>query len=231
MEQRRQRSVELRAVSLMARGLRDLFRPPFLLMLLLDLLIFGASASVTEVDEAVLFGTLLLAVVSAYVQIAMTMAAAGDERRSADEWIKLAFKRRVFWRFVLTGMLIIAAVFLGFLALIVGGLVLGAMLALAQTASVQERAWPWEAVQSSIALSEGHRIPIGIIFAVLYLLPTVTMQIGVQFRWDRELGLGWPVAGAVATTASLAGVIALTRAYVALGGRATEIGVPSITLR
>lgn len=231
MEQPRNRPVELRAARLMAGGLRDLFRPPFSLLLLLDLLIFGASASVTEVDEAVLLGTLLLAVVSAYVQIAMIMAAAGDEHRSADEWIKLAFKRRVFWRFVLTGMLTIAAVFLGFLALIIGGLVLGAMLALAQIASVQERAWPWEAVQSSIALSEGHRIPIGLIFAVLYIVPTVTMQVGVQLRWDRELGLGWPVTGAVATTASLVGVMALTRAYVALGGKTTKIGSPSITLR
>jgi hypothetical protein len=207
----------------MLGSLRDLVRPPFSVMLLLDLLIFGASNSfATQIDDAALFGALLLTVVSAYVQIATTMAAAGEERRSADEWIKLAFRRRVFWRFLLTGILTIVLVFLGLFLLVVGGLVLGAVLGLSQTVSIQERDWPGPALRKSAALSEGHRVPLGIVFALLFILPNAALQTGAQLRWDRELGFAWDGLGALATVAGLVGVIALARAYVALGGRKTE---------
>jgi uncharacterized membrane protein len=204
-------------------ALRDIVRPPFSVMLLLDLLIFGASNSfAAQIDDAALFGALLLTIVSAYVQIATTMAAAGEERRSADEWIKLAFRRRVFWRFLLTGILTIVLVFLGLFLLVVGGLVLGAVLGLSQTVSIQERDWPVPALRKSAALSEGNRMPLGIVFALLFILPNAALQTGAQLRWDRELGLAWDGLGALATVAGLVGVIALARAYVALGGRKTE---------
>ena len=218
------RTIQLRPGSLMANGLKDLFRPPFALLLLIDLLIYGALASVSDqVDDASLFGAILLTVVSAFVQIALTMAAASEEPRSADEWVKLAFKRGVFWRFILTGIITIAAIFVGLLAFIIGGLVLGAMLGLAQTVAIQERAWPSSAIRKSVALSQGHRVPIGSIFATTFILPNALMQAGAQLRWDRELGLAWDVLGAVATVLTFAGVVALTRAYVALGGTSTEI--------
>lgn len=212
----------LRAGSLMGGAFRDLLRPPFSLILLLDLLIFGASASVSRIDDAVLFGALLLAVVSAYLQIATIMAAAGTKQLSADEWIKLAFRRRVFWRFVSTGIVAITLIILGFFALIVGGLVLGSMFALAHPASVQERAWPLPALRSSVARGQGNRWPIGTVFALLYIVPIALLQTGTQLRWDRELGLAWTAIGALGTVASLVGVIALTRAYVAAGGRTTD---------
>ena len=202
----------------MARALRDLLRPPFSLIALLELLIYGASASVSQIDDVVLFGALLLAVVSAYLQIATIMAASSTSERSADEWIKAAFRRRVFWRFALTGMLAITVILLGFLALIVGGLVVGSMLALAQAASVLQRAWPFQAMRSSVALSEGNRIPIGIVFALLFIVPIAVLQTGAELRWDRDLGTAWTAIGAVGPIASLVGVIALTRAYIALGG-------------
>jgi hypothetical protein len=216
------RLVELRAGSLVARAFRDLFRSPFSLIMLLELLIYGASASVSQIDDVVLLGALLLAVVSAYLQIATIMAASSTRELSADEWIKAAFRGRVFWRFALTGMLTITVILLGFLALIVGGLVIGSMLALAQPASVQERAWPFQAMRSSMVLSEGNRVPIGIVFALLFIVPVAVLQAGAQFRWDRDLGSAWTAIGAVGPIASLVGVIALTRAYIALGGTRSE---------
>ncbi|CAN5626850.1 hypothetical protein BH20ACT23_BH20ACT23_01200 [soil metagenome] len=218
------RTIQLRSSSLIANGLRDLFRPPFALLLLIDLLIFGALRSVSDqADDASFFGAILLTVVSAFVSIALTLAAASEERRSADDWVKLAFRRGVFWRFLLTGIVTIAAVLIGLLAFLIGGLILGAMLGLAQTVAIQERAWPGPAIRKSIALSQGHRMPIGSIFAVTFILPNALMQAGAQLRWDRELGLAWDVLGAVTTILALAGVVALARAYVVLSGRSTEI--------
>ncbi len=226
------RTIQLRPGSLIANGLRDLLRPPFALLLLIDLLIVGALASVSDqVDDASFFGAIILTVVSAFVQIALTMAAASEEQRSSDEWVKLAFKRRVFWRFILTGIVTIAAVFVGLLALIIGGLILGAMLGLAQTVAIQERAWPSTSIRRSIALSRGHRMSIGSIFAITFILPNALMQAGAQLRWDRELGLAWDALGAAATVLTLAGVVALARAYVALGGKSTEVAPAAAPLR
>ena len=226
------RTIQLRPGSLIANGLRDLFRPPFALLLLIDLLIVGALASVSDqVDDASFFGVIILTVVSAFVQIALTMAAASEEQRSSDEWVKLAFKRRVFWRFILTGIVTIAAVLVGLLAFIIGGLILGAMLGLAQTVAIQEHAWPSTAIRRSIALSRGHRMPIGSIFAITFILPNALMQAGAQLRWDRELGLAWDALGAAATVLTLAGVVALARAYVALGGKSTEVAPAAAPLR
>jgi hypothetical protein len=232
MEHPSEAPIQLRPGSLIAKGLRDLFRPPLGLLLLIDLLIFGALASLSDqVDGASLFGAILLTVVSAFVQIALTMAAASEEQRSADEWVKLAFKRGVFWRFILTGIVTMVAVFIGLLALIIGGLILGAMLGLAQTVAIQERVWPSPAIRRSIALSKGHRMPIGSIFAITFILPNALLQAGAQLRWDRELGLAWDALGAIATVLTLVGVVALARAYVALGGRPTEITPAAPPLR
>jgi hypothetical protein len=201
-------------------------------LLLLDLLIFGALTSMPdEVDDTSLFGALLLTVVSAFVQIAMTMAASSEEQRTADEWVKKAFRRGVFWRFVLTSVVTIAAVVLGLFALVVGGLVLGGMLGLAQPVAIQERAWPGPALRRSVALSRGHRMPIGTIFAITFIAPNALLQAGAELQWDRELGIGWDALGAGATVVSLVGVVALARAYVALGGRSKEIAPVSASLR
>jgi len=215
--------VRLRPGSLMVTGLRDLFRPPLAVLLLLDLMIFGALASMPDqVDDASLLGVLVLTVVSAFVQIALTLAASSGDRRTADEWVKLAFRRGVFWRLITTQIVTFAAIVLGLLALVVGGIVLGGVLGLAQTAAIQERAWPVPALRSSIALSRGHRMAIGTIFAITFIVPGVLVQAGAELEWDRELGVGWDVVGAVATVATLIGVVALARAYVTIGGKPTE---------
>jgi hypothetical protein len=210
----------------MANALRDLFKPPLAVLLLLDLLIFGALSSMPdEVDNTSLFGALLLTVVSAFVQIALTMAACSEEQHTADEWVKKALRRGVFWRFVLTSVVTIAAVILGLFALVVGGLVLGGMLGLAQPAAIQEQAWPGPALRRSVALSRGHRMPIGTIFAITFTAPNALFQAGAELQWDQELGIGWDAVGAIATVATLVGVVALARAYIVLGGRSTETPV------
>ena len=204
MEQPRQTPTQLWPGSLMATGLRDLLRPPLAVLLLLDLLIFGALSSMPDqVDDASLFGVLVLTVVSAFVQIALTLAASSQRRHTADEWVKLAFRRGVFWRLIATQIVMFAAILLGLLALVVGGFVLGGVLGLSQTAAIQERAWPGPALKSSIALSRGHRIPIGTIFALTFIVPYALVQTGAELEWDRELGIGWDAVGVVATVATL----------------------------
>lgn len=223
MEHPHASAIRLRPASLMGTGLKDLFRPPMAVLLLLDMLIFGVLSSMPdEVDDASLFGVLVLTVVSAFVQIALTLAASSQEQRTADEWVKLAFRRGVFWRLILTSLVTFVAILLGLLALIVGGLVLGGMLGLSQTAAIQERAWPGPALRSSVALSRGHRMTIGAIFALTFIVPSALVQTGTELQWDRELGLGWEALGAVGTVVTLVGVVALARAYVSLGGKPTE---------
>ena len=207
----------------MAAALRDLLRAPFVVLLVIDLLVFGALMSMDQIDGAAQLNTLLLAVVSAYVQIALTMAAGSRSSRSADEWVKLAFRRRVFWRFALTNIVTLTLILAGFFLLIVGGLVLGALLALSQPASIQQRAWPLAAIRTSIAMSEGNRVPLGVLFGVLYALPTLLLQLGASLAGEGSLSGAWTVVGALGTAAGVAGVIALTRAYVSLGGKPTEL--------
>lgn len=229
MEQPRETPLQLRPGRLMADALRDLLRPPLAVLLLLHLLIYGALASMPDqVDDASLLGVLVLTVVSAFLQIALTLAAASSEKRTADEWVKLAFRRGVFWRLLATEIVVFAAIVLGLVALIVGGLVVGGALGLAQVAAVQERAWPGPALRSSIALSRGHRMPIGAIFAITSIVPGALVQAGAQLGWDRELGGSWDAVGAVATVLTLVGVVALARAYVSLGGKPTE-SAPAVT--
>ena len=74
-------------------------------------------------------------------------------------------------------------------------------------------------------------MPIGSIFAITFILPNALMQAGAQLRWDRELGLAWDALGAAATVLTLAGVVALARAYVALGGKSTEVAPAAAPLR
>ena len=69
-------------------------------------------------------------------------------------------------------------------------------------------------------------MPIGTIFGITFIVPNALVQAGAELEWDRELGIAWDTVGAVATVASLVGVVALARAYVSLGGKPTE-AIPS----
>lgn len=78
-----------------------------------------------------------------------------------------------------------------------------------------------DAITRSAQLSKGSRWAIGSVFAVLVLAPTAATQIGAAQGWPSSLGPGWYALLVVAEICSSAGVVALTRAFVALGGGST----------
>jgi hypothetical protein len=211
----------LRAGQLMAEGLRDTLRPPFSILVALSLFVYVASASVSpDADQGGLFFALLLAIVSAYVQIACTLAAAApDPGRSGDEWLRAAFKQRCFWRFALAELATVLLVALGLLAAIVGAFIVGGIVALAQTAAVLERKWPLHALRRSAELSRGARGALTLVFGVLVLAPSAAIQAGYQLGAPAELGTAWIIATLPVVVLTLAGTIALARAFMALGGQ------------
>jgi hypothetical protein len=220
-------------------------RPPFRTLLFLEVLITLVAASIpaSATDAAALIGGLVLLVVSALLQIAILFAAAAPEPgRSADPWTAAAFRRSCFWRFMLARLLLTVMVILGVVlillagsdlpelwwtlaglaASLVWGFAVGSILGLAEQAAVVERRWPFDAMARSTELTRPARIPIGILFAVAVVAPS--------FLGDRLLGLDFLdalgffklVPALLAVAVSTAGLIALTRAYVVLGGQETQ---------
>jgi hypothetical protein len=227
---------------LMIFGATSLLRPPFRSLLLVEILITLVAATIPSnaTDAAAIIGGLVLLLVSAVLQIAILLAAAvEDPGRSADPWIVGTFRKRCFWRFVLARLLVRLMVVLGLAVLLLigsqlpllwlalGGLVVGmvwgfmvgSVVGVAEQAAVLERRWPFNAMARSSELTRSARRPVGILFALFVVAP--------NFLGDRYLGLdllkdlgGFRLVPAlVAVVASTAGLIALTRAYVELGGR------------
>jgi hypothetical protein len=210
-------------------------RPPFLVILVLVLLVSVVADSVS--DD---WGGLVLSIVSLYLQIAITLAAgASDPSPSGDLWIKASFRRRCFFRYLLT---VLATLFLvgapgllllsflgdtdsGLVASGIGGFVgagmLGGMFALAQPACAIERLWPGAAIRRSLVLSDPARVPIALVFFSLILVPGGLLQLGYALGWRADWGPAWLVVVAVSNMASVWGTIALTRIYVGLGGKTT----------
>jgi hypothetical protein len=208
----------LRAGQLMAAGLRDTLRPPFSVLVALSLFVYVASASVSQkADESSLFFALLLAVVAAYAQIACTLAAADPEPgRSGDAWLIAAVRHRCLWRFALAELATVVLVALGLLALIVGAFVIGGVVALAQAAAVLERKWPFDALKRSAQVGREARWALTTIFGVLVLAPGALIQAGYQLGAQEALGTSWIVISLPGVVLTLAGTIALARAFVAL---------------
>lgn len=204
-------------------GVMALTRAPFRMLVLLACLVAAASASFdqtpTDVELALSVALLVIAV---YVQIAIILAAgATDPSTSADRWITGAFRRRCFWRFVGTSLLVVLALFAGAALAGIGIFVAAALVGLSQSACVLERLLPLEGIKRSARVSKGARGVIGSIFAVLVLLPSVGTQVMLAFGWAEDLGPAWfalVVAGEILTAA---GTIALTKAFVDLGGSPT----------
>jgi hypothetical protein len=213
----------VRAGDSILAGIKALGAPPFRTLWALSLFLSLVSNSVTESsDDAALWGSLVLLVISTYVQIATTLAAGRSQPEPrADSWIRGAFARRCFWRFVATGLISVLLVAVGLFALIIGGFVMGGVVGLAQPAVVLERCRPTDAIRRSAKLSAGARSQIAIIFGVTILAPLIATQSVYQLGWDRALGAGWLVTTFVAVSLALAGTIALTHAYVRLGGSPT----------
>jgi hypothetical protein len=204
---------------LVTSALKDLLRPPFSLLLFIALLLFVVQSTLVAADPAIGLLAFALAVMSVYLQIAFTLAGASKAPgRSADAWIKAAFKRRCFWRYLVTGLFAVALVAVGALALLVGAFVVGAIVGLAQPAAVLERRNPLEAIRRSAALSRPARVPVGTVFGVLVLIPNVILVVMAQLSFDRDLSPAWNVGGLALVALTVAGTIALARAFVSLGG-------------
>jgi hypothetical protein len=209
---------------------RMLLRRPFAEVLLLTLLIAAASAIVgtlldsrgrSEYGYLVTISSIFFVAVSTYLQIAVVLAAAGEGTTShADAWIRVAFKRRCFWRYLGVTLLSSLLILVGALALLIGAIVVGAILFVSQPAVVLERTGPGDALSRSAELTRPVRREAAIIFAALslpayagYLLvPLFHLDLGIM----AAIGLTW-----ASNIFSLASTFAATRVFVRLGGTPT----------
>jgi hypothetical protein len=172
-------------------------------------------------DELNLLATLVLALISIYLDIAVILAAGRAEpHASADVWIRGAFRRRCLLRFVITGFLVDLLVAIGLVAIVVGAFVVGGFLAVAQPAAVIERQTPINALSRSVVLSRGARRVTGVVYALLAFIPLVSVQAAHLLEWIPNRTVSAVVA-CLAATLGLAGAIALSRLFVALGGKPT----------
>lgn len=203
-------------------GFSTLFRKPFRGILALSILIALVLESLPEQgDGTTLAAALLLIVLSLYLQITMTLAAAeAAPSESVDLWLKQALARRCFWRFAAVSILVMVAVIVsGIVGLVVGGFVVGGILALTDPAVVLENRPPAEAIARSAQLGKPARGPLAVVFGLLVLIPGVSVQVGTMI-WDLEafFGPAWVAVPLLVMVLGLAGTVALTRAFVALGG-------------
>ena len=210
--------LKIRAGPLMKGALGDIFRRPFLILLFLNLLVSLVTASLGAAGTGVATW-LLLAAVTVYVQIATVLAAgSSDPGPSGDAWMRAAFRARCFWRFVIVELFIFVMVGLGLFLVVIGALVIGAYVALSEQAVVLERLGVVQALSRGVDISQGNRKAVGLIFAVLILLPNVALPLAYAIGFD-DTALERSVASAVTVVLSMAGTLALTRAFVNLGGK------------
>ena len=219
-----------------ADGLSSLFRPPFRLLVVVTILIPLAGDSIAGRDGVLaqndLWLVLALAAVSFFIQIAATLAAGrNDPDPSTDHWLRAAFRRRCFWR--LTGTVLVSlAVLAGGLALLgIGIFVVGAVIAFAQVAAVLERRGPFSAMGRSVVLTRGNRWQVGLVYAALFILPTFGVYAADLVDLRQTLGPFWSGLSVLVEVLGLAGVIALTRMFVAVGGDGTPAVLTPPTAR
>ena len=213
------------ALRLIRWGFGALFRPPFRTLWLLTLLVAAASPSLgTSTDGVSLAATLLFVLVTFLLEMAVVLAAAHETPElSADTWIRAALRRRAFWRFVVTGIVTDVAVGAGLLVLIIGGLVIAGIVGLAPQAALLERKLPFQALARSAELTRPVRGQIATVYGLLVLVPTLIAV--VPYLTGAEVTASIQTAiGAVTSTVGLAASIALTKAFVELGGLTSEQG-------
>lgn len=213
------------AAASIREGFAALVKPPFRGLVALSVFVSLVSSTMpVEGDQTVLFATAILIAASLYLQIATALAAAEvNPERSADVWLKRAFARRCFWRYALTSILVVLLVIAaGVVGLVVGGFIVGGITALADPAVVLERRAPTEAIRRSAELGKPARKPLIVVFGLLVLVPGVGVQVA-DMAWDLRdvMGPAWPALAVVVLILGLAAAVALTRAFVALGGRTT----------
>ena len=211
---------QIGAGSLIKGALRQLSKPPFLPLLVLSIFVSAVAASFAEqVDDVSIVSSIALAVVSAYLQIALVLAAADPQPNgSADHWIKAAFNRRCFWRFALASLFSFVLVAAGLLALVIPGFIVGAYVGMGPVAAVLERTRAGDSLRRSVALSAPARRAVGVVFGVFVIIPNAALQVALYLGKDSvPLGL-WVALELVSVVLFLVGLLALTRAFLLLGG-------------
>lgn len=217
-------------------GFRFLFRPPFRMLLLLSVIVSLTSAGVGPgggaPDQIEWILALGLLAVANYIQIAVTLAAGRpDPDPSADAWIKAAWRRRCFWRYVFTTVVQVGALLVGAAFFGIGLFIAGAIVALGEPAVALERHAPIQAVFRSAQLTKGSRVTSGVVFALLFMIPAIAIQLAVIAELDQKAGSFWTVATVATQILAIAGLIAITRMFVQLGGTPTpplqEIAPPA----
>jgi hypothetical protein len=240
---RTQSEISLRRLIL--AGALSLLRPPFRTLLLVQVLITIVASSIpaTASDPAAIIGALVLLIVSAVLQIAILLAAADpDPERSADAWIFGVFRKRCFWRFAFTRLVVRLMVVLGLavvlilgssLSLLMVGLVglaagllwgfmVGSSVGIAEQAAVLEHRWPFDAMGRSTQLARPARRTIGILFAVFVVAPNFLGDRFLGLHLLEDLGAFRTVPALIAVIVSTAGLIGLTRAFVELARHQRE---------
>ena len=218
MAERPERAI--RAAELLRTASRRILKPPFSMLLLLSLAVsFVLSTFANELDEFDFLMTLILFVISAFLQIAVILAAADSSPdRSADTWLKEAFRRRVLIRFVLTSFFSLALLAASLLALVVPAFFIAGLVALAPTAAVLENATAGDALRRSIELSKPARLQLSLMFSTLVLLPYVTLQV-LYATGDGKVTPALLALELVSVFLLTWVTIALTQAFLLLGGR------------
>jgi hypothetical protein len=210
---------KLNATSLTSVGFRALFRPPFIWLGAIGILGILATSPIDNDDPAALLGVAVITVISAYTSIGLTLAAAEDTPDGSPErWVRAAVLRRCLIRTFFAAIFAFLLVLAGIVALVVPAFIIGASVALADIATVLENHRPGDAIRRSIELSKPARRPIGIIFGVLVIVPSVALQITTYFA---DVDPEWIVTALQCFNYILASAahIALTKAFLHLGGK------------
>lgn len=205
-----------------------LLKPPFLPLFILSLFVSTVAASFAEqVDDVSLLSSIALAVVSAYLQIAIILAAAEEEpSTSADAWIKAAFRRRCFWRFALASLFSFVLVAAGLLVLVIPGFIVGAYVGMGPIAAVLERTGPGDSLRRSTALSAPARRAVGLVFGLFVIVPNAALQVALYLNADAfPLGL-WIGLELATVILFMVALLALTHAFLRLGGEKISEIVP-----
>jgi hypothetical protein len=206
------------ATNLIRTGFGLLTRPPFVWLVAVGLLGVLATEPIHSEDVASFVGIALVTVISAYVSIAITLAAADREpSRSPEFWVRAALARRCLVRSFVTLLFATVLVAAGLIALVVPGFIVGSFVALSEIAAVLENHHPGDAVRRSIELSRPARRPIGIVYGLLVIVPGGALQVALTLG---TIDPGWlrGAAGCLTLLLASAAQIALTKAYLELGG-------------
>lgn len=217
-------SAPIKTARSIAEALRTLVRPPFITLIALTVLVTVVSSRMSTSDNGALVSLLVLALVSTFIQISSCLAAATESpEKSADRWLLAAFRNRCFWRYVGTSLLFFVMIVAGLFAAVVGAFVVGGVFALSLPAAAIDRQLPIAALKTSAALTRPIRMPVIVIFGVLYILPVMVLQVLAQLTSLR--GWGLTLAGIPPPILQLAALIAVTRIFVAVRGAAAETGL------